>query len=252
MPRAQSEKTAAGRPAKVYAEGMPDATMEAITALYGKWILPYSWRVALVILGVLLAVAAVKVLGARQADRSGAGFAALSRAEDTDALLAVARDYDGTPVAARAQLEAARRLFDEGKYEQAGAKFSLAAKAAQGNEALRLAATLGEAYATEANGKPELAEKTFADTATGAKSKAIALDAWLGASRCAKAQGKLAEAEKYCTRAGEAATDNPIGRRRVDEAKAAVSAARFAKPATEAAAAPEAAPAAVPAMAPAP
>jgi tetratricopeptide (TPR) repeat protein len=214
--------------------------MEAITALYHKWILPSSWRIALVVLGVLLVIAAGKILGARRTDRAGVAFAALSKAREAkvedgqktaEALLAVAKEYDGTLVAARAQVEAAGLLFGEGQFEQAAAKFALARKNAQQNESVRLAATLGEAYALEAQGKAEPAEKMFADLAATAGSKAMALDAWLGAGRCAKAGGKLAEAEKYCDRATEAAGDNPISRRRTDEAKAALRAARHAKPA---------------------
>lgn len=215
---------------------VPDAAMTAIIRLYDRWILPYSWRLGLVFVGVLLAVAAVRALAAHRADRSGAGFAAISKAKDTDALLAVARDYDGTPVAARAQLEAARRLFEEGKYDQAAAKFALARKNGAALEGVRTAAALGEAYALEADGKPETAEKLYTELAGRPDSKALALDAWLGAARCAKAQGKLAEAEKYCERARDAAGDSPFLRRRVDEVRAAVSAARYARaPAADAA-----------------
>ena len=35
----------------------PDLATDAITGLYARWILPYSWRVALLILGVLACIA---------------------------------------------------------------------------------------------------------------------------------------------------------------------------------------------------
>jgi tetratricopeptide (TPR) repeat protein len=232
--------------------GAPDPATDAIAGLYARWILPYSWRVALLILGVLVCVALVKTMAGRRGESDGAAFAALSKAESTDALLAVARDHDGTAVAARAQLEAARRLYDEGKYDQAMTKFALARKAAgsgAGAAAVAVAASLGEAYATEASGKPEAAEKSFADTAGTVPSEALALDAWLGAGRCAKAQGKLAEAEKYYGKAKQAAGDSPFARRRVDEASAALSSARYAQRPEEPAKAAD--PAAPPAAAPA-
>jgi hypothetical protein len=222
----------ASRPQPASSSISPDVATNAIAGFYARWILPYSWRVALLILGVLACVALAKTMAGRQGEHDGAAFAALSKAETTDALLAVARDHDGTAVAARAQLEAARRLYDEGKYDQASTKFSLARKAA-GNGAVALAASLGEAYAMEASGKPEVAEKSFADTAGTVTSDALALDAWLGAGRCAKAQGKLAEAEKYYGKAKQAAGDSPFARRRVDEATAALASARYAKRAEE-------------------
>lgn len=255
------EKDPTRRPASPNSRA-PDAATGAIVGLYARWILPYSWRVALLILGILACVAGVKVLAGRQGDRDGAAFAALSKAESTDALLAVARDHDGTAVAARAQFEAARRLYDEGKYDQAVTKFALARKAA-GSGAVAVSATLGEAYAMEASGKPELAEKSFAATAATVTSDALALDAWLGAGRCAKAQGKLTQAKDYYDKAKLTAGDSPFARRRVEEASAALASARYAKraeepakvtetPAPEAAAAPAAAPAAAAPVAAAP
>lgn len=236
----------------IHGSGAPDAATDAIRGLYARWILPYSWRIALLILAVLGCVAVAKIMAGRQGESDGVAFAALSKAESTDALLAVARDHDGTAVAARAQLQAARRLYDEGKYDQAITKFSLARKAA-GTGAVAVAAALGEAYATEASGKPEVAEKSFADTAGTVTSDALALDAWLGAGRCAKAQGKLAEAEKYYGKAKQAAGDSPFARRRVEEATAALSSARHAtraeepaKPAADPPPAAAAAPAAAP------
>jgi tetratricopeptide (TPR) repeat protein len=234
-----------------------DTVTDPIAGLYARWILPYSWRIAVIILVALACIALAKALGSRRVERDGEGFAALSKAESvskdestskddsTAALLAVARDYDGTPVAARAQLEAARNLYDEGKYDQAITKYSLARKGA-GDAAISVAAALGEAYALEASGKPETAEKGFADTAGTVGSDALALDAWLGAGRCAKAQGKLAEAERYYDKAKQAAKDSPIARRRVEDAMAALAATRYATRPTEpakAAAAPAAAPA---------
>lgn len=233
--------------------GRPGA--DPIEGLYHKWIIPFGWRIALLILVALVGVAVGKSLMSRRTERLGAGFAALSKAEDADALLAVARDHDGSPAAARAQLEAARRLFDEGKFDQAATKFSLARKAAQSSP-LAVAAGLGEAYAVEASGKPEVAEKTFVEIAGNAGSDALALDAWLGAGRCAKAQGKLAEAEKHYSRAKEVAGDSPFSRRRVDEARNALSSARHATRAADPAkpaegAATSAPAAAAPAVAPA-
>ena len=205
---------------------------DPIEGLYHKWIIPFGWRIAIVILIALLGVALGRTLMARRAERLGAGFAALSKAEDTDALLAVAREHDGSPAATRAQLEAARRVFDDAKYDQAATKFSLARKAAQ-DSTFAVAASLGEAYAVEASGKPDVAEKSFAAIASNAGLEALTLDAWLGAGRCAKAQGKLAEAEKYYARAKEAAGESPFARRRVTEAQNALASARYATRAAE-------------------
>lgn len=234
------------------ASATPAAPGDPIEGLFETWILPYGRQIAAAVLLVLVAIAVVRVVSARREERLGAGFAALSKAEDTEALQAVARDHDGSPAAARARLQAARRLYDEGKYDQAATAFSLAHKAAA-DPALAVAAGLGEAYAVEASGQPEAAEKTFADMAAKTDSKAMAIDAWLGAGRCAKAQGKLAEAEKYLERATAAVGDNQVAQWRVNEVRQALQASRHAtRPSTAAAPAAEAAekPAATPAAQP--
>jgi len=225
------------------ASSTPAAPGDPIEGLFEKWLLPYGRQIAVAVLLVLVAVAAVRMVSARRAERLGAGFAALSKAEDTEALQAVARDHDGSPAAARARLLAARRLYDEGKYDQAATAFSLAHKAAQ-DPALTVAASLGEAYALEASGKPEAAEKAFADIAAKAGSQAMAIDAWLGAERCAKAQGKLAEAEKYLERATASVGDNQVAQWRINEVRQALLASRHATRASEPAAPAAATPAA--------
>ena len=77
------------------------------------------------------------------------------------------------------------------------------------------------------------------------------MDAWLGAGRCARVQGKLGEAEKYIERAREALGDDRFAMQRVDAAMAALRSARHAVRAASAAVpvtetpAPDPAPAAV-------
>ena len=204
-----------------------EAFLETAAAWYKTWIMPHLRIVIGIVIAILLGVALAKSIKARHSEHQGQAFAALATAEDAESLLAVAGKFGDTPAGPRAQLEAARTLYDDGKYEQAVTKFELARKvsAAVG---LDTASSLGEAYALEAAGKNDIAEKRFADLAQRAPGNAIVVDCWLGAGRAAKNQGKLAEAEKFYLRAKEMLGDDRFAQQRVDGAMGALKAARYA------------------------
>ena len=205
---------------------MAEPLVDQVVACYKTWILPYAKILLVIVVVAMVAAIVVQSSRTKRAEKQGQAFAALAKAENVDALISVVGNFPDTPAATRAQLDAGRKLYDQGKYEQALAKFSLARKSA-GTE-LAVACDLGEAYALEASGKHDVAEKRFSDLAAKIPGDALVADCWLGAGRNAKAQGKLAEAEKFYQRAEDKLGDDPYAQRRVDVAMDALHAARYA------------------------
>lgn len=228
MSNRPSRGTAPSRGSQNDGQDHTEAVLEQLETFYKKWILPYSKGIAAAVIVVLGVVLAVKGMEARRVEREGKAFAAMSEAEDPDAYMTVASEHPDTVAAPRAYMQAGRALFDDGKYDQAATKFSLARKAAGATE-LATVAALGEAYALEAAGKTDVAQSRFSDVAESATSDAIAVDAWLGAGRCAKLQGKLAEAEKLYNRAKDLVGEDRFAEQRIDTALSALKTARYAQ-----------------------
>jgi predicted negative regulator of RcsB-dependent stress response len=119
-----------------------------------------------------------------------------------DALLKFAADFSGTAAAARAQLSAAAKLFEEGKYAEAQAAFQKFLADYPENP-LAPQASLGAATALEAQGKTAeaiSAYKALSDRRQGAASA----QARFALARLYQAEGRLAEArDLYSALAGD-------------------------------------------------
>ncbi|MBN2449833.1 MAG: hypothetical protein JXR77_05555 [Lentisphaeria bacterium] len=255
MTKMRKSTAAKRQPESPAGEGDTGALVERLAGVYRTWILPYSKAIAAVLVIGLAVLTVVKGVESSRVERQGKAFAALAKAEDVDAWMKVSTEHAGTTAAARALLEAGRHLSEERKFEQAATKFALAAKEAV-DPSLRTAAALGEAYALEASGRGDVAEKRFTDLAQSGIAEALVLDCWLAAGRCAKTQGKLAETEKYYERARGLVGEDRFAEMRVDSAVKALQSARHAVRATppkaETAPEAEAAPGEAPPASPAP
>ncbi len=187
------------------------------------------WRQFLAgMLVVMIGIAvAVGVAGARNA-KLARGFAALTEAEDTRARLDVADEFAGTLPGTQAAIQAARKLYEEGKFSQAETRFGLVLQSAP-DSSLAVAARFGEAYSLEAQQKFQAAEKRFASLVDDLSDPVAAVDACLGAARCARLQKKFTEAEKWIGKAAENAS-GPATKSRVRDAKKALQLARVPRP----------------------
>jgi tetratricopeptide (TPR) repeat protein len=204
-----------------------DTFVGFVEQFYRAWILPY-WRHALVLLClVLLAVVVVQTIAGRKKAREAQAFLALSEAEDIDALKGVAEDYPSQVAGVQAEIDVARKLYEEGKYDQAATRFAMIAKK-DVEPAFSRAARLGEAYALEADGEFQSAEKRFAGLAEELEQNSAIVDAYMAAGRCAAAQQKFAEAEKWYKLAVAAAKDEPALERMAEDALEGLNTKRYA------------------------
>jgi tetratricopeptide (TPR) repeat protein len=168
-----------------------------------------------VLLVVLALCVAVAWLQARRHAQLSRGFAELKKAENIETLDAIARDRAGTRVGELASLKTARRLYDEGKYEQAAARFAQFCEQYPGSTAVP-SARLGEAYALETAGKHREASQRFMAIAGAGGDSAPVRDAMCGAARCAVVQGLLAEAEAWYTKARDLAGTSTWDKDRIE------------------------------------
>ena len=204
-----------------------EAFFESLAQFHRAWVVPY-WRHALIGLCLILVVlAAVQTARSRRRAQNAEAFLALKEAEDIDELKGVAEDFPQHVAGVQANINVARKLFEEGKYDQAATRFALAAEAA-GAADLQQAARLGEAYALEAQGKHQVAEKRFAALADDLVEAAAAVDATIAAGRCAAAQKKFAEAEKWYTKAAAIAKGETSLERLAEDALTALNTKRYA------------------------
>jgi len=150
-------------------------------------------------IGTLLLVAAIigtiLFLTNRRASLAD-GYAALQTASSTDALKALAAKYKDTAVGEQAAFALAKHLFDTGVFDEAASRFQLFCIAYPAST-LSGRAKLGLAYAMESAGKQGPAEKKFADFAKEIGTPELSAEGYVGAARCAQAQNKPAEAEKW-------------------------------------------------------
>lgn len=152
--------------------------------------------VMVIIVGVLVAfvvwrsgareVEAGRQLSALLASGGAAGVA-------PDALLQFASDFSGTAAAARAQLTAAGRLFDEGKFAESHAAFH-AFLGEYLDSPLAAQASLGAATALEAQGKRAEAIAAYKALGDRRQAGAAAAQARFALARLYQAEGRLAEA----------------------------------------------------------
>ena len=158
----------------------------------------FAWgkRVAVALGLLVLVLILVAVWQAQRADRLASGYAAIKAAGTAEKLGAVAKEYSGSVIAAQATFAQAKRLFDDGKFDQAASRFSVFCRDFP-RDPLVIQASLGEAYALEAGGKAPIAEKKFAEIAKSVKDLDLMADAYLAAGRCAESQGKAKEAEAW-------------------------------------------------------
>jgi len=184
-------------------------------------------RLALVS-SVLLAVVLVVVITAaiRSSSRAAMmrGLATLAQAETTDELASVAKEYAGSTAGEQAMFRLARLFYDEGKFAQAATRYSLFCKEYP-HSIFMPSARLGEAYALESDGKLVQAEKRFAalageslePTSPGARIyPRLTCDAFRGAGRCAKTQGKLVVSIELYRKALMAVTDDDAEKKRLE------------------------------------
>lgn len=182
-----------------------------------------------VIAGALLGVVLIALItvAIRSSSRATAmrGFTMLTAAETTDELAAVAKEYGGTGAGEQARIRLARLFYDEGKFAQAATRYSLFCKECPASPSVP-AAKLGEAYALEADGKLVQAEKRFAALGEDALKlgapearlhPSLAYDAYRGAARCAKTQGKLAVAQELYEKALACVGDDEAEKERTEK-----------------------------------
>lgn len=131
----------------------------------------------------------------QRSDASKDAFAALASADSSDGLVRLASENRGTAVGEQASFTLARRAYDEGKFDQAAAKFT-AFLQSYPQSLLVNAARLGQGYALDASGKTEPARKAFTDLAKSVTNPDLAAEAYLAAGRCAESMGLSADAEK--------------------------------------------------------
>jgi len=110
-----------------------------------------------------------------------------------DSYLALAKKYDGTMAAQRAQLQAASVLFMGGRYAEAQAQFQNFVTANAGS-ALVAAAKTGIAASLESLGKLDEALAAYRAVSTGYPDSNEAVTAKFAAGRILELQGKLTEA----------------------------------------------------------
>lgn len=189
-----------------------------------------------VIVASLVGVATRMTLVWRQ-QRTAKAFASLAEAGTAAEFEAVATRYKGTIAGEQAALKHARALLEEGRYDEAAARFAAFSRTNPGSR-LAAAARLGEAYTLEAQGLNEQAEQAFSRLAMQATAPDVVQDAFIGAGRCAMAGNRLADAEKWLQRAIDAGAD---GERRT-RAMAALRTVRLARQRAEMPPAPGTAP----------
>ncbi|OGV70012.1 MAG: hypothetical protein A3K19_11245 [Lentisphaerae bacterium RIFOXYB12_FULL_65_16] len=185
--------------------------------------------VALLVIGVAIAV----VRQWRQA-KIGQGFAEVKKADTVETLDVIAEAQAGTRVGELASLKTAHRLYEEGKYEQAAARFAQFTQKYPDSPAAT-GARLGEAYALETAGKQKEAGQQFAAIAKLGGDSAGARDAMCGAARCALAQGLLGEAETWYKQAKDLPDTSPMDKDRIEQALKDLAAKRAANPVAAAA-----------------
>lgn len=122
--------------------------------------------------------------------------------QTADGFMALAARYPGTEAAQRAELLAAARLFEAGKYAEAQPVFENFAEHHQGP--LAAIATLGWGAALEAQGKLDLATTAYTRLSTDHAEPAAYLQAEFALGRLAEQSGRLAEAETYYQNAAQA------------------------------------------------
>jgi len=167
-----------------------------VLAWWNTAIRPRFSLILLIFLLVVVAGLSAIYHSTQRQSRVAAGFAAIQDANNSTELLDLAKRHAGTSVGAVASLAAAKALFGEGKYDQASNQYESFCRDYSSSPQL-LAGQLGKAYALEAARKLAPAEKNFIAIAESSKDPDIIAEAYLGAGRCARAQDKLAEAEKW-------------------------------------------------------
>lgn len=202
--------------------------MEDTRTLYDDWVKPYSRHICITAVALVAIVAVVIGVSSARAAKVARGFAALQAAEDAQAFIDVADEFSGTAPGVQASLEAARRLYEEGKYDQAATRFALVLQT-YADLPVAEAARFGEAYSLEAQKEYQGAQKRFADLVESVADTAKIVDACLGVARCARAQGKFAEAGKWIQRASERQAEGVLAYR-IEEARKALEAAQVTRP----------------------
>ena len=145
---------------------------------------------------LLVVVIAVSVVAARGA-KIARGHAELGEATTADEMLDIAERYAKLPPGEAASFRAAQQLLIEGRCDQACTRFSLfCSEYPQSRDFVR--ARLGEAYGLEGDEKLPQAGKAFVGVARDlAVEPELIAEAYVGAARCARSQGLLAEARKW-------------------------------------------------------
>gem|GEM_PF-3902764 len=197
-------------------ESVAASTVVRTLQFYRRCVQPHRIAILLAAIAVIIALVVVLSMQARGRARQAAGFAALQKAESVESLTDIAREYKGNQPGMHAALEAARRLYETGKYEQAADRFAVFRSDFPDSDLID-AARLGEAYALEAAGKQPQAEDRFSTFAAETLQDNLRLDAYLGAARNAMAQDKLAEAKNWIEKA-EANADEPSQDERINAA----------------------------------
>lgn len=243
---AGSQTTRAGAGAAAQAQGLFDA--------FVAWVRPRLFVLSWTLCGLAVAVIVAAAMVTSRNARLARGFADLAKAETTDELVRLAKENAGTLCGEQAVFALAQKYLSAGECAQAATRFSLfCTEYPQSGSVLR--ARLGEAYALEGDKKAPQAEKAFLAVATEATTRgemATAAEASLGAGRCAKVQGKLAEARKWYQQAVSSGAKDRSAAAAMEAMKALdVAEKAGAKAAAPVPATPPAADAAAPAVPPA-
>lgn len=178
-----------------------------ITAALAR--LAAHWRLSfLLAVAALLAWGFVALWGHWRQERLARGYEMLVAAADTDALAGVAVEFAGSSIGEQAELALGKKLFEEGHYERAASRYELFQKDFPASAAMPEAA-LGEAYAREALKQYLKAETVFVRLAGGPLlAGGRKAEAYLGAARCARADGRLKEAAQHAKHAAAQGGDS--------------------------------------------
>lgn len=171
----------------------------------------HIWMILLAVAGVVVVFGLIWGWQEHQSAYIEEAYAAFGRAQTVQEYTAVAERYADTEVAVKASFAAARRLFEEDDYDGALEGFT-AFLAAHPRSALASSAMLGRAYALEAAGRPDEAQPVFVELAERFLASPLRIaEAWIGAARCAEAQGLVSQARTFYENALAQDTDSIFG-----------------------------------------
>jgi TolA-binding protein len=173
---------------------------ETVVEHFQQQIKPHIKAVGgVIVVGLAVAILVNLMLTQRRTNAAQA-WADVRGSVSKEALIEAEKTHRGSEIGALASLKLARQAYNEGKYDEAAARFATFIKDYPRHSLLDNA-RLGQAYALEANGETLKAEESFSQLAQQTASSLLSAEAYVGAGRCATSQSKTAEAKKWYEKA---------------------------------------------------